>query len=110
MAVNHWIHENETWSIPREGEEGYIRIQDTDIVMSVVRESVGSKVILEAKNDSPNQKWLRSQGDQEGWFSLKNSLSGLFLNNDIISVDINIQGNFMQNLQLFIKLHNICHF
>ena len=105
MAVNHWIHENETWSIPREGEEGYIRIQDTDIVMSVVRESVGSKVILEAKNDSPNQKWLRSQGDQEGWFSLKNSLSGLFLNNDIVNDDINVQGKLLENHQLF----NVCH-
>lgn len=104
-----WIYENETWSIPKEGKEGYIRIQDTDIVMSVVGQSAGSKVILEVKNNSPNQKWLRSQGDQEGWFSLKNPLSGLFLNNDIISVDINIQGNFMPNLQLFKKLHNICY-
>lgn len=77
--------------------------------MSAVGQSAGSKIILEVKNNSPNQKWLRSQGDQEGWFSLKNPLSGLFLNNDIISVDINIQGNFMPNLQLFIKLHNICH-
>ena len=66
--------------------------------MSAVGQSAGSKIILEVKNNSPNQKWLRSQGDQEGWFSLKNPLSDLFLNNDIISIDINIQGDFMQNL------------
>ena len=68
--------------------------------MSVVGESVGCRVILEAKNDSPNQKWIKTQEGQEGWFSLKNALSGLFLNNDIISDDINVQGKLLENDKL----------
>ena len=42
-AINHWIYEQEIWSVPDEGEEGFIKFQDDDVVMSVSGQSVGSK-------------------------------------------------------------------
>ena len=81
--------------MPDEEQEGFIKDIDAHKVMSVVGQSAGSKVILKARNDSPNQKWLRSQSNKKGWFTLKNVWSGLYLNYDFHSNDLNIQGNLV---------------
>ena len=41
----------------------------------------GNKVILEAKDDliSLGQEWLIGQQNDEGWFTLKNPISGGYL-------------------------------
>ena len=90
-----WIYENKKWSIPDERKEGFIKVIDADNVMSVVGQSAGSKVILEARNDLPNQKWVRSQSNKKGWFTMQNLWSGLYLNNDIHSNDLDIEGNLV---------------
>ena len=90
-----WVYENKNWSIPDEEQEGFIKVIDAHKVMSVVGQSAGSKVILKARNDSPNQKWVRSQSNKKGWFTLKNVWSGLYLNYDFHSNDLNIQGNLV---------------
>ena len=68
---------------------------DADNVMSLVGQSAGSKVILEARNDLPNQKWVRGQSNKNGWFTMQNLWSGLYLNNDINSNDLDIEGNLV---------------
>ena len=41
----------------------------------------GNKVILQFRNGemSEGQTWLRSESDENGWFTLENPTSGLFL-------------------------------
>ena len=90
-----WIYDNKKWSIPDEGKEGFIKVIDADNVMSLVGQSAGSKVILEARNDLPNQKWVRGQSNKNGWFTMQNLWSGLYLNNDINSNDLDIEGNLV---------------
>ena len=84
-------------SLPDQGEEGYIEMDDKVLAA----ENVTGNVIKEAKQPNENrQKWLRGFNNIEGFFTLQKSNSALYLTvND--KGKLQIQGN------LFLLFHSI---
>ena len=78
------MHENFAWTITAEGSEGNIEEQSSGKVLGLLNDStdIGTTVVLESKKrsvSSDGQKWLRDIADVNGWFRLKNPLSGRVL-------------------------------
>ena len=79
-----WIYQDNTWTITAEGSVGNIEDQSSGKVLGLLNDGkdVGTLVILESKKRSlcsEGQKWLRDMNDENGWFRLKNPLSGKVL-------------------------------
>ena len=81
------MYEDLIWSVPNEDNEGYIIDQETNKVLGIDgKNSLGSKVMLQTKENPENQKWERVTTNDEGFFTLRNLKSGLFLNNGQLSL------------------------
>ena len=79
-----WIYQDNTWTITAEGSVGNIEDQSSGKVLGLLNDGkdMGTLVILESKKRSlcsEGQKWLRDMNDENGWFRLKNPLSGKVL-------------------------------
>ena len=79
-----WMHDNLAWTITAEGSEGNIEEQSSGKVLGLLNDAtdIGTPVGLESKKrsvSSDGQKWLRDIADVNGWFRLKNPLSGRVL-------------------------------
>ena len=90
-------------SIPNEDKEGYIEDQQSKKVFGIQGENwVGSKVVFQTKEnpENPDQKWKRSATDEQGFFTLKNLKSGLFLNDagDVVNATIESISLFLNEL------------
>ena len=71
------------WTLPDEGEMGYVTDQGTNRVLGIDGDNnPGSNVSLQLKEnpESLNQMWIKVSKD-DGYFTLENPSSGLFLNN-----------------------------
>ena len=79
-----WMYKDLKWSLPNEGNEGFIVDRESNKVLGIDGENCeGSKVMLQTREnpENPDQKWKRSSTDENGFFTLNNVNSGLFLNN-----------------------------
>ena len=79
-----WIYQDNAWTITAEGSVGNIEDQSSGKVLGLLNDGkdMGTLVILESKKRSlcsEGQKWLRDMNDENGWFRLKNPLSGKVL-------------------------------
>ena len=79
-----WMYQDNTWTITAEGSVGNIEDQSSGKVLGLLNDGkdMGTLVILESKKRSlcsEGQKWLRDMNDEDGWFRLKNPLSGKVL-------------------------------
>ena len=79
-----WMHQDNTWTITAEGSVGNIEDQSSGKVLGLLNDGkdMGTLIILESKKRSlcsEGQKWLRHMNDENGWFRLKNPLSGKVL-------------------------------
>ena len=79
-----WIYQDNAWTITAEGSVGNIEDQSSGKVLGLLNDGkdMGTLVILESKKRSlcsEGQKWLRDMNDEDGWFRLKNPLSGKVL-------------------------------
>ena len=86
-----WKYGDKIFTIPDEGTSGIIKDQvwgiEHGLVLGLMNETLlpnnahGNPVILEEKNKqiSDGQTWLRSNSDENGWFTLQNPTSGLYL-------------------------------
>ena len=81
--ISFWEFGEKEWSLPPEGNEGFIRDKSTSHVLTLekLNSTKKSKVKLkkESITSSNNQKWIRSSPDSDGWFTLKNPSSNEFL-------------------------------
>ena len=74
-------HEN-TWTIPEENAEGYIKDLSGKVLGLPDYVTVpGSQVTMEMKivNSCQDQKWFRSKADPGGYFTFQNPISERFL-------------------------------
>ena len=103
-----WKYGNQEWNIPREGQIGFIEVQNSDQVLGVSGPNTAmSEVDLQKKNNSSsfNQKWLRGKGRdfsffeevQEVWFTLQIPSSGLYLSVDLIA-NLTIKGLYTEGV------------
>ena len=79
-----WMYQEKSWTITAEGSEGNIEDQLSGQVLGLVNDvtDIGTLVVLESKKRSvcsEGQKWLRDVEDMNGWFRLRNPLSGKVL-------------------------------
>ena len=103
-----WKYGNQEWNIPREGQIGFIEVQNSDQVLGVSGPNTAmSEVDLQKKNNSSsfNQKWLRGKGHdfsffeevQGVWFTLQIPSSGLYLSVDLIA-NLTIKGLYTEGV------------
>ena len=80
-----WMYFQNSFSIPDEGEEGYIeeKSENSEGVMTVIKGDTGDEnevpiIQLKPKNDlfSHEQMWVRSMICDNGYFTLENPSSG----------------------------------
>ena len=88
-----WIYHDNAWTITAEGSVGNIEDQSSGKVLGLLNDGkeMGTLVILESKKRSlcsEGQKWLRDMNDEDGWFRLKNPLSGKFLTQGNLGFEI----------------------
>ena len=78
------MYQDNAWTITAEGSVGNIEDQSSGKVLGLLNDGkdMGTLIILESKKRSlcsEGQKWLRDMNDENGWFRLKNPLSGKVL-------------------------------
>jgi len=77
-----WEFKDKIWSLPSEGEAGFIREKSTGQVLTIEGNKVVLKKELYNSTDDQNQKWVKS-APKEGMFTLKNPSSNKFLTKSI---------------------------
>ena len=81
--ISFWEFGDKEWSVPPEGNEGFVQDKRTGQVLTLEKLNPNEKSKLILKNESitgsDNQKWIRSSPDSDGWFTLKNPSSNEFL-------------------------------
>ena len=80
-----WKFANSKWIIPNHGSTGKIEYEGTLLVLGLENNSTEewTNVILETFDNSDRQMWTRSMPTTNGYFTLKNKLSGTFLTNQL---------------------------
>ena len=76
------MYQENTWTIPEENTEGYIKDFSGKVLGLPDYVTVpGSQVTIEMKmvNSYQGQKWYRSKADPSGYFTLQNPISERFL-------------------------------
>ena len=73
-----YTDEAKKFTIPKEGEKGYIQKIGTNTVLGI---GIDDVVSLEVKSspESEDQMWIRGAGDNNGWFTFTNEKSGKVL-------------------------------
>ena len=74
-----WKYLEKKWTIPDGDEIGTIEEVGTSKVVGLSTKRFQNEVILGPFDDSEGQKWTKSKATTNGYFTLKNPLSGKFI-------------------------------
>ena len=77
-----WKYSDKEWTIPDEGEKGFIETLDKTQVLGVDGELIKyANIAMQSKNvsDSAHQLWEKGIADSFGYFTIKSSASDLYL-------------------------------
>jgi len=78
-----WNGSMDHWTIPKEGETGQIRNENSSLVLSVFQDTYGQDVVKQERpNNGDNQTWKRGKATRNGYFTLENPSTKKFLSND----------------------------
>ena len=78
----YWQYSDKKWTLPDEGEKGFIETLDKTQVLGVDGELIKeANITLQSKNvsDSVHQLWEKGIADPFGYFTIKSSASDLYL-------------------------------
>ena len=109
-----WKYQDRIWTIPSEGTNDIIKDQVWGLghgkVLGLMNDTLlpnnadGTEVILVVKDEQNcnGQQWFRGKSDENGWFTLRNPTSGLFLTGKPGDANPTIEGKYKEKKRIFL--------